>query len=258
MMIGCGTTGAAHHEPEHAGRESGVTPPAEPTGVALTPPPVDPDEDVATGATPPSPDLDENAANEAPRFVTRPRVLRGGLAGEGPPPGPTIPPGFVRVEELSKPPPLRGSVWRTRRDPERDALVCQRWRVLQDQHGVTLERRWRQRWGRRGLSEERERIPLRGGPVEFDMYSMEFERRWIRKPDPRDGMPGLAGATGCVTPITVVDVEDDRIVWVEAPRVIAYHPAEARIWYRTEAACQASLEDREPQVLARRRGGCVD
>lgn len=176
-----------------------------------------------------------------PRVVLpRTHVSRGPDGVEHPPP-PEVPEGFVRAGRLTAAPRLRGPVW-LRRWGDDGARICQRWRFAPRRGGLDIERRERVRHGR-GLADERWFIPLQGGPVHFTMFGTGFERRWIRRPGPRDGLPGSPGATGCVTFVTVVHADDEVIRWVESRDVLAYHPDDAHAWYLTEAACEATLRD---------------
>jgi len=185
-------------------------------------------------------------AHRGPRVLTAPTSVRARpISAE--PPATTIPEGYRRVQAIA-PPPYRGRVWLLRPDAQGEP-TCQRWRFQPTPEGVTLERRYRQAWGS-GVSVEREFIPLHGGPVTFAMYSMGFGRRWLRRPGPREGMPGMRGAAGCVTPITVVSADDHRIEWVEGRNVIAYHPDDTHVWYLDEATCEADRDHDAPH------GGC--
>ena len=79
------------------------------------------------------------------------------------------------------------------------------------------------------------------GPPYRKQYAPGFDCRWTKPGRDDSGvMPACGSAIGAIWPFSVVAVTDDRIDWVEATSVAAYHPDDAHHWYRSRAACEAS------------------
>jgi len=192
------------------------------------------------------------AVEERGRDDCPPRVIEGGgvrqFTVDGvlyPPPAPP-PPGYVAAQRPDPVPSLEGPLWLQRF--EGDRLQCQRWQLRRTATGLLLERRFMERWGQ-GRAEMRESQALRGGPIEYWMFGVDYERRWIRRPDPEvDGLPGMPGQIGAVFPMTLLSVDRERVTWIEAHSVVAFHPDDTVVWYRTSAAGERALpRERSPR-----------
>jgi hypothetical protein len=197
------------------------------------------------------PVAERGTADCPPRVVERPRATVGVVtttangqtrSRPAPPPEIEVPAGFVRARAYT----LRRfphSVYWIRNidgpDGER-TRACQRWRVQTNAGGMRLSHSVREEtYG--GVREVKTTYSFEGQPPEMTAYAPGYEYRWIRRPPPGSGMPGERGAMGCASPMSIVDVTDDRITYIDAQNVDAYHPDDAGHWYRTRAACRAAL-----------------
>jgi len=139
-----------------------------------------------------------------------------------------LPEGYVAVD----PPrslPRRGSVWWLAGTA--DARACQRWD-----------------WARGGR-----RLESRS---EDGVASYEVQRSGSRLTLAGPGFEGSDGSSmgmGCMQVLGAVGADEARLVFVaDLPAgATGYHPDDAQVWYRSEAACEAA---REAEALSRQ--GC--
>ncbi|MGI5861573.1 MAG: hypothetical protein ACOX6T_05885 [Myxococcales bacterium] len=74
------------------------------------------------------------------------------------------------------------------------------------------------------------------------IYAPGYEYRWVQEPGPDvHSFPGQRGALGYVMGFCVLSADAERIEWMEAPCGTPHQPEAVRRWYRTEAACRASI-----------------
>lgn len=184
--------------------------------------------------------LAERGSSCGPRVIQRRRQYSTSSDGTERPPPPEVPPGYIRYVPLDPAPRLAGPVWLARRRRAGEAVECQRWQFRSTSSGVVLERHYRESYGS-GRAVMREFQPLHGGPLTFEMYDIGYQRRWIRRPRPDEGHPGLRGPCSAIFPLTIVRADAERIGWIQAGIVLAYHPDDVQLWFLTEQACAASL-----------------
>ncbi len=191
-----------------------------------------------------------------PRVVTRPRRTVVGVVvttdgahtrvTPATPPEIEVPDGFVLARPYTLRRFPRSVYWIRHRFTNSDdgesqrVNECQRWRVQSNADGMRLSHSVREETDG-GVREVKTIYSFDGQPPQMTAYAPGYEYRWIRRPPPGSGMPGEMGAMGCVSPMSIVDVTDDRITYIDAQNVHAYHPNDAGHWYRSRAACQAAL-----------------
>jgi len=165
--------------------------------------------------------------------------IEGRIEGHGPvscpprlfegPRGEPLPDGYLAID----PPeslPRRGSVWWLA--GPRDGRECQQWH-----------------WARRGRRLQRR---TDGGVASYDVERQGPTTLMLQGPS-FQGDDGGSMGMGCAHELFAAGADEDRWILVPGARGLAtgYHPDDAELWYRSEAACEAARE-----AAARARQGC--
>ncbi len=86
--------------------------------------------------------------------------------------------------------------------------------------------------------EEVQSATFLGEPVRVLLEESGSER-WLRPPRGEPGGQGGWGR-GSGQAYALVAAPPGRLVWIEAMGIVAYHPADTVVWFRSRAACVAA------------------
>jgi len=115
--------------------------------------------------------------------------------------------------------------------------VCVAWTLQRTGASWTLRRR-RVFSREGGVREEVRQATLAGDPPTELQYESGSER-WLRAPRPGVSVVAVSlkkKAGG----YTLVAAHPGRLVWVASSRLVAYHPDDSIVWFRSRAACLAA------------------
>ncbi len=117
--------------------------------------------------------------------------------------------------------------------------LCKKWTFVRDADGLSLKRRVVRIVGKGGLWESNDTLPFDQDPPSAHYLATSSGGHWMQKPQGAQTPPALPEDTGAQWPFQLVRVLPGRVEWTETRFAASYDPGLAKIWYRSEAACNA-------------------